>query len=443
MAKSKRQRYEQIRDEIERKIDDGSISKTDMHHIFEFLDAKDPECGVISDPNDTTKSDGTIARYAYSLKRIADLANFELTGCTDSDLNYFCDDMRHGRIDGVKDDGLTKGSVANYQKALRKFYEYHDDLGINKEDIILYSSESSPVDERDIFDKEDIHAIREAANHPRDRALVDILLYTGQRLSALLNLRLKDMKPSDGVFYLNGGANDQKGADGKRPLLYAEKAVRDWKHSHPCKNDPEAHFICQKSPNMGSNEYEVGQRIDNSTIYKVLQNIGDEAGVDKPMNAHNFRHTFVTICVRDYDMDFDTIKRIIGHAPDSNVMERVYTHLTDDDVINTAQKAAGIKDEEDESPLTPDICDNCGEPVPLDNAKACQSCGIIFTPDAAAVKESMSERLWNAKGEVETTTDDQAVDAIRELYEGNPEMIVQAIIEDSELTLESFTDIDS
>lgn len=417
MAKSKRQRYEQIRDEIERKVDGGEITELDMRKIFEFLDAKDSECGVVTDPNDSTKSDGTISRYAYSLKRIADIADFALTDCTADDINYFCDDMRHGRVDGVKDDGLTNGSVANYQKALRKFYEYHDDIEIAKDDIILYSSEQSPVDERDIFTKEDIHAIREATDHPRDRALVDLLLYTGQRISAILNLRNKDMKPEDGVFYLNDDGHDQKGADGKRPLLYAEKAVRDWQRAHPCKDDPEAHFICQKSPNMGSNDYTVGERLDNSTIYTQLQKVGENADVDKPMNAHNFRHTFTTICKRNYEMDNDTIKMLLGHDLDSKVMESTYSHLTDQDAIDAAQRATGIKKDEPKSPLTPDICENCGEPIPIDNAVSCPSCGIDFTPNSEAVKQKISEDIYQAKGEENTSQEEQAIDALRQLQQ--------------------------
>jgi len=437
MVKSKRQRYEQIRDEINRKADSGEISENDREYLLEFLDAKDPECRIVNDPNDKPKSDGTLSRYAYSLKRIADLADFELTNATPNDINYFCNDMKQGRVDGVKDDGLTSGSVANYQKSLRKFYEYHSDLGVDKDEIILYKDDSGRVDERDIFTKEDIKALRDACDHPRDRCLVDFLLYTGQRLSAILNLRIKDIDLESGEFYLNEEAGDLKGAGGKRPLLYAKKAVRDWIRAHPCSDDPEAHLITQKSKNMGSNDYELGSRLDGSTVYVQLQRIGEKAGVNKPVNAHNFRHTFVTVAVRDYDMDFDTVKRLIGHAPDSQVMESTYTHLTDDDVINKAKEATDIKEEEPKSPLTPDICENCNAPVPLDNAKACSACGIQFTPDSAGIEESIKDTIHEAKGEAETETSNIAVDVIREAVKENPELVTQAVIEDEDIELDS------
>jgi hypothetical protein len=228
-----------------------------------------------------------------------------------------------------------------------------------------------------------------------------MLLYTGQRISAILNLRIKDINVEEGTFYLNEERGDLKGASGKRPLLYAEKAAREWLRSHPCKNDPEAFFITHKAPNRGREDYEVGGRLDDSTIYVVLQNIKERAGVSKPCNPHNFRHSFVTIAVRDYGMDFDTVKWMIGHRPDSQVMEKTYKHLTDDDYIQEAKEATGIKEKEEESPLTPDICDNCGEPVPIENAKACASCGIAFTPDAYQTQEQVDESMYQAKGELD------------------------------------------
>lgn len=434
MSKSKRQSYEYNREKIREYAEQDVVSGTDKDHIIEFLDAKDPEEPRVTDPNDSTKADGTLYSYAYGLKRTVQLGEFELTDTTAHDLNEFMSRMKRGNIDDVKDDGLTKGTVANYQKALRKFYEYHADLGIESEEIFIYKDESGGVDERDIFDKEDIQALRDACEHPRDKALVDLLLYTGQRISAILNLRIKDVDVENGTFYLNEEAGDLKGADGKKPLLYAEKAVRTWLRSHPRKNDPDAYLICQKKPNVGGQDYEQGDRLDTSTIYTVLQNVGDRAGVDKPVNPHNFRHTFVTIAARDYDMDFDTIKRIIGHKPGSNVMETTYTHLTDEDVIEQAKHDMDIEEKDNGSPLTPDICENCDEPVPIDDAKACPSCGIAFTPDAQQAKDKMKKKSREAKEEADTLEEYKDADEIAQAIEDDPKLAAQLMEKLGELT---------
>jgi integrase len=425
MAKSKREQFEYNRQKITEKAESGDIGETDKEYIIEFLDAKDPEEPRVTDPHDTTKSDGTLYGYAYGLKRVCDLADFQITSGDVEQLNELLSQIKRGNVDGVKDEGLTKGTVANYQKALRKFYGYHSDLGVDKEDVFLYTTEKKAVDERDIFEKEDIQAIRDACEDDRDRALVDMLLYTGQRISAILNLRIKDIDLEEGVFYLNEEAGDLKGADGKKPLLYAESAVRDWLRSHPVKDDPEARLICQKMPNAGKYDYEQGSTLDKSSVYRALNKIGERAGVDKPMNPHNFRHTFVTIAARDYDMDFDTIKRIIGHEPDSNVMESTYAHLTDDDVIDQAKDDMGIEEKEEESPLTPDVCDNCGEPIPIDDAKACPSCGIAFTPDARQTKDKMQGKVREQKEQAETLEEYRDADAIAQALDDDPKLAAE------------------
>lgn len=414
MSKSKRERFEAEKERLE---PSENVSEADKEAISVFLSAKDPEDLDVS--HSDTKADGTLSRYAYGLRRVATLADFDLSATTATEINEFFSSMLDGDVDGVKDEGLSKGTVKGYQSVLRKFNEYHD-FGIEKDEISMFKNTDTAVDERDLFGKPEIEAIREAASHPRDAALVDLLLYTGQRLSAILNLRRKDINVEDGTLHLNMEDGDLKGAKGKRPLLYAEKSVRDWYNSHPC-DDREAYFITHKY-GWEEKDYEAGERLDPSSVYRQLQRIGEAAGVEKPMNAHNFRHTFVTVCKRDYGMDNDTIKRLIGHRPDSNIMEKTYAHLTDQDVINAAERATGIQEEEPESTFTPNICDVCGEPVNNPKAKACANCGALFTPDAQAAKEKIEEDVYEDKGEAEGE-EEEAVDKLRNLINENPELI--------------------
>jgi len=432
MADSKRARYREERRRIENDATDYTqteldelswqpreIPDTDRDAIIEFLDAKDPQTASVTDTNGSTKSDSTLSRYANTLGRVSEMADFELVDTTADEINQLMDALRTGEVDDVKEGGLSAGSVKNFQSTLRKFYEYHSHVGIDKAEITLANPDNNTVDERDIFEKDEIQAIRKAANHPRDKALVDLLFYTGQRLSAVLNLRLKDIGLEQGVFYLNEDRGDLKGASGKRPLLYAEKSVRQWYNEHPS-DDPEAFFITHKY-DWENKSYEPGERLDNSSIYCQLQRIGDRAGVDKPMNAHNFRHTFVTVCKRNYGMDNDTIKRLIGHRPDSNIMETTYTHLTDDDVIAAAERATDIRDDEPESPLTPDVCDVCGEVIEQETAKACPGCGTVFTPDAKNAQDTMQEQAEDKIVEVDNEQEAKVVQAVLEDLRENPE----------------------
>jgi integrase len=424
MAKSKRERYE---NQLQL-LDEADVDDKEKELIREYAFAHDSQKMSVTSPDRSTVSDSTLYQYVSNTRRMAERGDFKLYEATADDVNRYMDKLLSGNLKGVKDDGLTPGTVNNHQGTARVFYEYHDQFGVDPKDISLISdNENNAVDERDILDKDDIHAIRTAATDPRDKALVDMLLYTGQRLSAILNLRLKDIGLEEGVFYLNEDAGDLKGASGKRSLFYAENAVRNWYNNHPLTDDgeatdPEAHFITHKY-NWEKKPYEPGERLDNSTVYNQLQRIGKRAGVDKPMNPHNFRHTFVTVCKRDYGMDTDTIKRIIGHSPDSNIMETTYQHLTDDDVIGKAERDMDISDEEPDSTFTPDTCDVCGEVIQKERAKFCPSCGTPFTPDARDKQEQMQEDADEKREDADDIDLLKAVDKIKRFQEENPELL--------------------
>lgn len=418
MARTKRERY---RDELQ-KLADTDIPEESKELIREMADAHDPQTVSVTNPDRETVSDSTLGHYVSIMRRMAERSDFRLAEATAKDVNRYMDGLLSGDIEGVKDDGLTRGSVSNHQGVARVFFEYHHEIGVDPDEITLISkTDSDAVDENDIFDKDDIHAIRTAATHPRDKALVDMLLYTGQRLSAILNLRRKDIDLEEGVFTLNEDMGDLKGASGKRSLYYAENAVRDWYNNHPCPNDPDAHFITHKH-DWQNKPYSAGDRLTNSTVYRQLQRIGERAGVDKPMNAHNFRHTFVTICKRNYGMDNDEIKRVIGHGEGSKIMETVYTHLSDDDVIESTERAMGIRDEEEEpeSPLTPEVCDRCGEVIEKDDARFCPSCGTSFTPDAEEDRDEAQEQAEEKVVEVETDQEAEIVKAVLQDLRENP-----------------------
>ena len=435
MAKSKQERYETTRESIEERYD--SIDETDQQLIFEFLDANDPDKHQHDWKGESTKSYGTLARYARVFSQICRDMDVSLSEASAEDINDLMQSYLNGDAETTKDEGISKASVRKRQGPMRKFYRYYDDLGVDPEDIYINKSDSSTsVDPRDIFDSGDIQNIREAAKNrgTRDAALVDLLLYTGQRISAILGLRVKDVEPDEGVLYLNEEAGDLKGASGKRPLLGAQKSARDWKRQHPT-GERDDFFITHKTDQQYRKEnddldtVEPGDKLDNSTVYYLLQNIGDEAGVDKPCNAHAFRHAFVTMAIRDYDMSVETVRHLIGHKPGSTVLEEIYAHLTDEDYIDDAEESFGIKEPEDESPLTPNVCDRCSEPLEGE-WEACPYCGMNYSPASQQTKDEIEDSMWNEKSEAEAgSKTDESVDQLRNLLRENPELMEKLVSE--------------
>jgi len=415
-------RYQLSRD----RLDDSDIAESDKEAVLEFLDAINPDISTVNFTGDRgereTKTYGTLAAYAQALKRVGELANNPLVEMPDTTaVNAFFDEVGDGRHPDVKDSGYAKSTLSQWQSAVTKFYEYHDELGIEPEEVVVTQQPKSSVDERDMYSRDEIEQLREEINNTRDRCVLELLLNTGQRIRAIQTLRIKDVDPDEGIYYLNTDEAGLKGADKngkKRPLLGAKRPVFDWLKDHPT-GEPDDYLItCLPTAQRGTD----GQKLSQSTVRSQLKKAADAAGIEKPPNPHNFRHYFVTVCKRDYDMDESTIKYLIGHGPDSNVMETTYQHLTDEDHIESAEVAANLREPEEDSPLTPRVCPTCGDQLDQ-GAKACAGCGTVFAPNAKAVQDEIKESVQGAKDDAETLEEHKDLDRLERIVDENPELV--------------------
>jgi len=428
-----RQKYREGKQTLRRAVEAGYVDETDEQLILELCAAYDPEDMTAQRPNDgehyndtKAKKPNTLLYWLQHLKRVAERIGYEpynttLAEASANDINQLMTDLRAGRHPDVKDSGLANNTIRNQQGCLRRFYRYHNSLGVDDGDIALIQGDDTHVDDRDMLTRDEIDALRENANHPRDLAILDLLLYTGQRNTAIRSLRIKDVDLENGVYYLNGEAEGLKGADengNKRPLLGAVGSIREWLRYHPFPDNPDAYLI---TPKPRYSNPEPDKMVSRNTLQYALKNIADKAGVDKPVHPHALRHNFVTIAKRDYGMDDATVKHLIGHSPDSNVMETTYAHLSDEDHIKNAEVAAGIRDPNEESTLTPKIC-HCGEPLPQ-HAKACPRCGTVYTPDAKTVQEQIQGDMKESYKQTDPDDDEtmEELEAIDDLLD-DPEV---------------------
>jgi site-specific recombinase XerD len=385
-------RYQGALDRLEK----ADIAESDKELIREFLDAIHPEISTVNYTNSRgereTKSYGTLAAYCQSLKRVCELTDKELPEYESvTEVNRLFERFQRGTHPNVKDDGYGKSTLGQWQSAMTGFYNYHEQFGIDGSEIVVNPGEDTTVDERDMFTSEEVQAMRDAVTNPRDRCILELLLNTGQRIRAIQTLRVKDVDTEQGVYYLNTDEPGLKGADKngkKRPLLGAKRAVYDWLQDHD--GNPDDYLITSlRSANRGTH----GDKLSQSNIRRRLKKIADRAEIDKDPHPHLFRHHFVTICKRDYGMDDATIKHLIGHGQGSNIMETTYQHLSDEDHIESAEVAAGIKEEQEESsPLTPQVCPTCSTQL-SQGARACEACGTVFSPDAKAAQDTMQESV--------------------------------------------------
>jgi len=365
----------------------------------------------------------TLANWCYHLTRIAQ--EVQLTDTTPDELNQLWGDMLRGDTSITKNGGLAKSSIRSYQNTTRMFYRYHSEYGIEYDDISVFQQDDTSISPSDMLTPEEIEQVRQAPDNPRDKAIVYLLLYTGMRKTALRTLRVKDIDMDNSRYYFNTDADGLKGIsrpEEPRPLLGAEAAVRDWLRYHPT-NDPE-HYLLTTRPSHGRTE--PSKMLAASTVYRTMKNVKQQTGIEKPLHPHAARHNFVSVCKREYGMDDDAVKFLIGHSPDSTVMSTTYAHLSGEDYAQKAEVAAGIRDETESSLSPEEYCDNCGEPLPSD-ARACPSCGVSYTPDAKAVEDEIKQSIRAALVESDDAKIREILGDIDVDIEDNPELLKELI----------------
>jgi len=422
-----RRKLSEAKETLQRAVDCGDVTEADQERILELCAAFNPDNMTTALPkegenvNDTKdKKPSTLLYWIHHLKRSASRIgvnkyNTSLSEATADDINNLMTDLSTGNHPNVKGSGFANNTIRNSQGCIRRFYRYHTDLGVDPEDITMISGDDTHVDDRDMLTRDEIDRMRDAAPDARDLAIFDLLLYTGQRNTAIRSLRIKDVDLDEGVYYLNSEADGLKGAEkngSKRPLLGAVGSIREWLRYHPFSDNPDAYLITGK-PRYSNPDPD--SMVSRNTLARATNQLGKKANVDKPTNPHAIRHNFVTIAKREYNMDDATVKHLIGHSPDSDVMERTYSHLSDEDHIRAAEEAAGIREPSEDSSLSPDIC-HCGEPLPK-GAAACPRCGTVFRPDARASMDQIEDDMKQSYREAGRKGDMGAFDDIEDIDE--------------------------
>ena len=162
----------------------------------------------------------------------------------------------------------------------------------------------------------------------RDRAIILTLLDCGLRATELCNLKVGDYDQSRGrVMVKQGkGSKDRAVFAGKR----TQKAI--WRYlAERDKVKPTDNLFASS---------ETGNRMDRNNLRKLLQRIGDHAGVEG-VTVHRYRHTCAISLLRNGASSL-AVQRVLGHEDLKTVL--IYVKLAECDLeqVASAQSPADI-----------------------------------------------------------------------------------------------------
>ncbi len=271
-----------------------------------------------------------------------------------------------------------------FYKWLRKTDEYPPEVSWLKA-TLRNNSHKLP---EDMLTQDEIIQMVNAADHPRDKALVFCLYESGCRIGEIATLKLKNIESDEygAVIHVSGKTGDRRVR-----LIASSPSLWSWVNIHPDKDNPDA-FLW-----LGIGTKNKNKMMSYGSIAMMLKNLGEKAGIKKKIHPHLFRHSRATELANK--LTEAQLKELFGWTQRST-QAATYVHLSGRDVDNALLNVYGIKKEEAEKEklkLKPKVCIRCRMQNPA-TVDFCGRCGLILDEEKRsrelAVKE-MKEALAN------------------------------------------------
>lgn len=309
------------------------------------------------EPKETALVVYTEGKNEYYLKRF--LLAKAVRGCTKRTLEYYNQDLRliFGSI-GKDVDAITSldiqlylakqlqlvspTTVNNHRRNLSTFYNwcYLEELiqpnPMNKVEPIKVRTEKKQA-----FTEIDIEKIRDACRTARERAIVEVFLSTGCRISELINIKINDLK-GEGIDVLGKGEKHRMVYLNARAQFAISAYLAERRDKNPYlfprasaimrnrKNFPKLKAEWYKNPNL----VEEDGHIDISSLGQLLRRLGKRAGV-KDVHAHRFRRTCATFALRR-GMPIEQVSKMLGHEQLDTT--QIYLDLTESELAYAHSK---------------------------------------------------------------------------------------------------------
>jgi site-specific recombinase XerD len=237
-------------------------------------------------------------------------------------------------IQNRRQKGRALSSIKHYIIVIKVFYRWLYELPIHnypKQVRNLNGGRNKnrfPITPNEMINEEDVAILLKHCTNFRDQAILMTLYESGARIGEFVNMDLKDLHfDNRGVVFVLRGKTGER----RIRLILSVPYLQKWIEHHPRKSESRTPLWVALRKRRG--EY---QRLSDSMIYIMLQNLKKNSHFRKPVNPHNFRHsraTFLSQYLSDAKM-----RIFFGWSRGSNMIGR-YTHLSGKDLDDDLARA--------------------------------------------------------------------------------------------------------
>lgn len=297
-----------------------------------------------------TKAESTRVLYRYTLRQLfAFLGDVELASITP-------DQLRHWR-NKIHRKKLSVYTKHRNIRAVRRFFNWciEEDY-LDKSPARKLEPPTLPKGEppKAITDVDMKKILRAAWNSSaRDRAVVWLLAESGCRVGGLVGLRLEDVNLAEHWALVR-----EKGQI-TRTIAFGEasaKAIQTYlEEERPLYVEGGTHR--QKVKRLDDRLF-LGNRgnLTVSGVYRLLERLAHESGVEGRFNPHAFRHALARRLLKNR-ADMGTVSTILGHS-DMETTHQFYARWADFELLERHREYGGPIPGLDEDDQTPGLDEN-------------------------------------------------------------------------------------
>jgi integrase len=219
---------------------------------------------------------------------------------------------------------LSRATIRSYVRTTRSFLAWvgNPEGGASE----VGASPRLPKDKVrviDVLSRDEIQQMENVAKTERDKLLVRVLADCGVRLGELLSLRVEDLRePRRNEFVLRvKGKGDKERLVPVNPAVY--RRLRRYIAGRQAEGRDPVFAALRKGPDGRYSP------VAKSGVEQAIRLLGKEAGLEKRVHPHLFRHSFATEWLRKGG-NIVSLQRILGHA-DLGMITSVYSHLSTSD----------------------------------------------------------------------------------------------------------------
>lgn len=215
---------------------------------------------------------------------------------------------------------VSKRSINRKISALRTFFKYLQEKKVIQTNKVMYVN--MPKFEKElpnVLSKDDLNKMRSVINTEkitgiRDRLIIELLYSSGIRASELINLNEYVIDFNEREMRIVGkGDKERITFFSRNAKKWLEKYIEEKKKEY--KNYSKAILITNSK----------GKKLTTRSLRRLISNHATEAGLQKEVTPHVFRHSFATELLNN-GVDIRYLQELLGHSSISTT--QVYTHVS-------------------------------------------------------------------------------------------------------------------